>query len=94
MTEKSYTSLPETRKDLGYSWIEQSIDETLAHFGEYLKRNDAKAYVMDVYATSNRVYRNIIIQLPRQPEFFPAEGTHIQFNRNEGRQLSLSRTIE
>lgn len=87
----TYTPLPEARGDLGYSWIEQSIDEVLAFFGSYLKRNDAKAYVMDVYASNNQVYRNIIIQLPTQSKVFPAENIHIQFNRDEGRQFYLSR---
>jgi len=92
--EPTYTPLPDARTDLGYSWIEQSIDETLAYFAGYLKRNDAKAYVMDVYASNNQVYRNIVIQLPRQSEVFPAENINIRFNRDEGRQLSLSRTNE
>lgn len=92
--EPTYVPLSETRTDLGYSWIEQSIDEALAYFAGYLKRNGAKAYVVDVYATNNQVYRNVVIQLPEQSEVFPAENINIQFNRDEGRQLSFSRTNE
>lgn len=92
--EPTYTPLPSTRTDLGYNWIEQTVDEVLAFFAGYLKRNGAKAYVMDVYATNNQVYRNITIQLPEQSEVFPAENIHIQFNREEGRQMSLSLTTE
>ena len=86
-----YTQLPPARADLGYRWNEQSIDEVLTFLSGYLKRNDAKAYVLDVYASNNQVYRNIIIQLPELSEVFPAENIHVQFNRDEGRQLSLSR---
>ena len=88
-----YTPLPETRTDLGYSWTEQSIDEVLAFFAGYLKRNNAKAYVTDVYASNNQVYRNIVIQLPTE-DIYPAENICIQFDRDEGRQLTLHRMGE
>jgi len=88
-----YIPLPETRTDLGYSWTEQSIDKTLALFAGHLRRNNAKAYIMDVYASNDQVYQNIVIQLPAEG-IFPAENIHIQFNRDEGRQLSFSRTEE
>lgn len=94
MEERSYRELPPARGDLGYSWVEQSTDEGLAYLGGFLKRNNAKVYVMDVYATNDKVYRNITIQLPRLGEVYGAEDIYIQFDRNSGRQFSLSRSSE
>lgn len=86
----TYKELPSTRTDLGYDWIERPVDQTLADFGEYLKRNNARAFLQDVYATNDQVYRNIIIQLPGESEGFTPEDISIRFNRDKGRQLSLT----
>jgi len=48
-------------RHLGYEWIEQSIEEALSMLKDKLEKQQAKAWVMDVY-TSNHVYRNIVIK--------------------------------
>jgi hypothetical protein len=87
-----FNELPKTREDLGYKWEPIDIGVALANLLEYLKRNNARAFKVDVYASNNQVYRSIIIQLPYQSETFGAEDIHIGFNRDHGRQLELTRT--
>lgn len=92
MAELQYNSLPETRKDLGYEWQPISIDAALGRLAKFLERNNAKAFINDVYATNDSVYRNIIIQLPYMNEAFLAEDIGIQFDRDKGRQFTLVRS--
>lgn len=91
---QEYNSLPELRKDLGYEWRPVDLFAALGHFTKYLERNSARAFEEDVYASNNQVYRNIVIQLPDRGDFFPAENIHIQFERDSGRHLILTRTEE
>lgn len=86
-----YKSLPPARTDFGYEWQEIPIEDLVEKLGLYFKRQKAKAFIMDVYATNNCVYRNMLIQLPWLNSFFVAENIRIQFNKDEGRQLSISR---
>jgi len=85
-----FNELPHLREDLDYKWREVDLTMALGHFGRFLKRNDAKAFEVDVYATNDCVYRNIVIQLPEKGAF-AAEDIHIQFNRDSGRQYSLGK---
>lgn len=85
-----YSQLPSTRTDLGYNWTEVPLEEVMSHFKAFLERNNAKAHMMDVYASNNQVYRNMVIQLPYMSEVFGSEeDIHIQFNRDKGRQFTL-----
>lgn len=87
------TVLPKTRTDLGYEWSEASLDNALEMLKAFLQRNQGKAYFMDVYASNNQVYRNIIIQYQGIPCLEgETESIEIQFNRDEGRQLSIKLT--
>ena len=79
--------LPPTREDLGYKWKEIPIPKALDMLGKFLSRNSAKAYIMDVYATNNQVYRNIHIDYQGVGR---EEGINAQFNRDEGKQLTLA----
>jgi len=88
---RPYKELPRVREDLGYKWGEVDLAAALGHFGRFLARNGAKAFEVDVYATNDQVYRNIVIQIPYMNEAFPAEAINIQFNRDEGRQFMLTR---
>jgi hypothetical protein len=87
-----FNELPEIRKDLGYSWRPISVYGALEHFADYLIRNGARAFEVDVYATGDSVFRNIVIQLPATGEGHFAEDISIQFNRDKGRQLLFSRS--
>ena len=80
------TGLPETRRDLGYNWLPLPLDVVLGMFGQFLERNNAEAYLMDVYASNNSVYRNLLIVIPHG-EVIPEEQIHIQFDREAGRQF-------
>lgn len=83
-----YPELPSTRTDLGYSWQPSTPSDVLHAFGKFLQRNNARAFLMDVYASNDAVYRNMVIQLPEKGAF-AAETIYIQFDRDEGRQYSL-----
>lgn len=83
-----YPELPKTRTDLGYKWEPALVEDVLMSFCKFLKRNDARAFMMDVYATGDKVYRNMLIQLPKKG-LYPPETISIQFNRESGRQFSL-----
>jgi hypothetical protein len=83
-----YQDLPPTRKDLGYEWTPKPVSYVLDAFSRFLERNNAKAYLMDVYASNDSVYRNLLIQLPKYG-IFEAENIYFQFNRDDGRQYTL-----
>jgi len=87
-----FSELPKTREDLGYKWAPISIEYALDSFRDYFVRNDARAFIMDVYASNNQVYRSILIQLPEHAGVFFPENINIGFNRDDGRQLELRRT--
>lgn len=92
-TKQEYNSLPEDlRADLGYEWRPTPVSIALNHLANMLERNGARAFMEDVYASNDSVFRNIVIQLPHKNEAFPAENIHIQFGRDKGRQLTLTRT--
>lgn len=86
-----YPDLPPTRTDLGYEWILRDVSAVTGSLCKFLERNNARAFLVDVYASNNQVYRNMIIQLPEYGEL-AGETIHIQFNRDEGRQYSLKTT--
>lgn len=93
--ELQYPRLPETRTDLGYGWVPIPVADALDAFRKFLERNEAKVFMMDVYASNNQVYRNIVIQVPSDGKgIFMPETISIQFNREEGRQFSLTCGIE
>lgn len=85
-----YSELPPTRSDLGYNWTEITLEDAMNHLRAFLERNNAKAALVDIYASNNQVYRNMVIQLPYMNEMFGEEDIHIQFNRSEGRQFTLT----
>jgi len=89
--ELGYKPLPSTRTDLNYAWVDIPLKDALLSLYEYLKRQKAKAVRMDVYASNGHVYRNLVIQLPWRNNFQVAENITIQFDRDEGRQLSIGR---
>lgn len=84
-----YNRLPETRQDLGYKWEEITPEKAMEYLGKYLKRQNAKCFVVDVYSTGDHIFRNMIIQLPYQSEMFLASDLSIQFGRDEGRQITI-----
>ena len=89
-----YPELPETRTDLDYKWRPVPVSEVLNALRKFLERNDAKGYMMDVYASNNEVYRNMLIHIPgvKDGVFLP-ESISMQFNRDEGRQFMLVNEI-
>jgi len=87
----TFNTLPETREDLGYKWRPVGLPEALNHFAKFLERNKARVFEQDVYASNDRIYRNILIQLPFMSEVFLAEDIHIQFDVDEGRQFILKK---
>lgn len=89
--ELKYKQLPPTRTDFGYEWEKRSIRDVLESLLAYLERQDARAFMLDVYASNNHVYRNILIQFPWKNSFQVAENIFIQFDKDEGRQLSINR---
>lgn len=87
-----YKPPPPTRTDLGYTWDERDIHDIMESLGSYFARQKAKVFIQDVYASNGHVYRNILIQLPKLNEAWEAENIYIQFDKDEGRQLSINRS--
>lgn len=46
----------------GYSYIKQSTEVTCGMISDALNSMNAKCWIMDVYASNNQVYRNILIK--------------------------------
>lgn len=88
-----YAKLPEIGTNLGYKWEPIQVGVALANLLEYFKRNNARAFMVDVYASNDSMYRNIVIQLPLPDgPFSPNDmDIEIQFERDKGRQLLLTR---
>lgn len=89
MEDSQYKPMPQSRTDLGYEWNKIDTKEAVGMLQSFLERVEARALVMDVYASNGIVYRNIVFQLPGVAEFPVAEDISIQFNRDGGRMLNV-----
>lgn len=81
-------------KAYGYDWIPQTTDEVGKDLADVLKKHKAECFVMDVYATGNRVYRNIACIFEEYPGMGTEEELRIRYDRDTGKNFVISKEIK
>lgn len=81
--------VPRSLKERGYDWIPESIEDVGKNLTDVLKKNNAQCFILDVYATEDKIFRSIKCILEEYPEI--KTELNIVYNKETGKSFTISK---